>query len=66
MFMWIDICSKAKAAKGSEMRVGRSLIEKDLIRRLVLQKRSRKSIDQIDSCENAVTPENKRDIGLNL
>ena len=59
MLMWIDISSKTKAAKGPEVRVRRDLIEKDLIRRLILQERSRKSIDQIDSCEDAISPENK-------
>ena len=66
MFMWTDISSKAKAAKGSEVRVRGDLIEKELIRRLILQERSRKSIDQIDSYEDAISPENKRNVGLNL
>ena len=66
MLMWSNISSKAKAAKCPEVRIRRNLIEKYLIWRLMLQKRSRKSIDQIDSCEDAITPENKRNVGLNL
>ena len=66
MLMWSDINSKAKAAKSSEVRIRRNLIEKHLIWRLMLQKRGRKSIDQIDNYEDAITPENKRNVGMNL
>ena len=66
MLIWSDISSKAKANKSSEVRIRRNLIEKNLIWRLMLQKRGGKSIDQIDSCEDAVTPENKGNVGLNL
>ena len=66
MLMWSNISSKAKATKSLEVRIRRNLIEKHLIWRLMLQKRSRKSIDQIDSCEDAITLENKRNVRLNL
>ena len=66
MLMWSNINSKAKVAKSPKVRVRRNLIKKHLIWRLMLQKRDRKSIDQIDSCKDTITLENRRNIGLNL
>ena len=66
MLMWTNISSKTKATKSPKVRIRRDLFEKNLVSRLMLQKRSRKFIDQIDSCENTITPENEREIRLNL
>ena len=66
MLMWTNISSKTKATKSPKVRIRRDLFEKNLVRRLMLQTRSRKSTDQLDSCENTITPENESEIRLNL
>ena len=66
MFVGTNISGKAKAPKGSKMRIRGNLVKKNLIREFVLQKRCGMPINQIHNCKNTIAPENKRKARLNL
>lgn len=56
MLVRIDISGKTKTTKGSKIKIGRSFIEKELIRSFVIKKRRGKSIYQIHCSENTISP----------